>query len=127
MKKEGKYSEKKIFLALRKANFKVRPTALATAATFGLRTEADVASFILRGGLEDRKWQNTTELNKTDEFPKPIVDAYTFTTGRRKGYIAFYFQNDGKLVIKSLKPVEFEGNTIKSALIKAGILDGNSN
>ncbi|XDD41662.1 hypothetical protein AB3N58_10100 [Leptospira sp. WS60.C2] len=120
MTKEPKYSKKDVFSAIRKGNFEVRRKALGTSSTFGLRTEKDVANFILRGGLENLTFYNTTELDKTDEYPKPIVDAYNFTTGSRKGYIAFYFSNNGKLVIKSLKPDKYEGDTMKYAFIKAG-------
>ncbi|TGN10568.1 hypothetical protein [Leptospira ilyithenensis] len=120
MTKEPKYPKKDVLSALRKGKFKVQRKALGTAATFGLRTEKDVADFILRGGFENLVLLNTTELDKTDEYPKPVVDAYNFQTGSRKGYIAFYFSNDGQLVIKSLKPDKFEGDTMKNAFIKAG-------
>jgi hypothetical protein len=84
----------------------VRGEAMADAEKeFHLRTKEEILRFISNDGLENPKHRNTVPLEKNPEHPTPIdVDAYDFSSGKKTGYIAFYFRPGKKQwTIKSFK------------------------
>lgn len=73
---------------------------------FSLATKILLLNFIYEGGLESPKHINTKlwGMNPTPDIPIKI-DAYSFYTGLKYGYIAFRFNpNSGTWFIKSFKP-----------------------
>ncbi len=78
---------------------------------FGLRTRTALFDFIVNGGLENLTYRNTEPL-KTYKGPgaAPMIDAYNFSSGQKKGYIAFYKGFDGIWILKSFHRDEFTGD-----------------
>jgi hypothetical protein len=71
---------------------------------FGLATEGDIRTFINGGGLESPNYINTEPLGATpNPAEAPLVDGYSFLTGKIQGYLAFYRGPSGRWVIKSFK------------------------
>lgn len=71
---------------------------------FGLNTKNDVLEFIANDGLETPNHINTKIWERN---PKPenqiMVDAYSFYSGVKHGYLAFFFSHTNKWIIKSFK------------------------
>lgn len=74
-------------------------------AHFKLRTNSDVYAFIANGGLENLNHINTKEWeNNPNPETEIMVDAYDFYSGKKQGYIAFFFNpKTQKWIIKSFK------------------------
>ena len=71
---------------------------------FGLNTQQDVLSFIANDGLEDAFYINTKIWEKNPNQAHPImVDAYSFYSGAKPGYLAFLLSPTNKWIIKSFK------------------------
>ena len=70
---------------------------------FGLNTKAEIRSFIGNQGLQNITYVNTELWRyKPGRIKGDIyIDAYTFTTNQKTGYIAFMKGYDCKYVIKS--------------------------
>ena len=69
---------------------------------FGINTQADLLDFIGNNGLEDLVYINTEPWRKNPRKEKEIlVDAYSFHTNLKQGYIAFMIGFSGKYEIKS--------------------------
>jgi hypothetical protein len=86
-------------------NVVVLRNALTSASIdFGLNTAKEVMEFISNDGIENPKLINTKKWeNNPDEIPI-YVDAYSFYSGKKHGYLAFMFSNKTKKwLIKSLK------------------------
>jgi hypothetical protein len=73
---------------------------------FSLTTKPILLNFIYNGGMESPKHINTKLWEMNPEAGTPIkIDAYSFYTGLKYGYIAFRFNpNSGMWFIKSFKP-----------------------
>ena len=56
---------------------------------FGLLAQIDVVEFIANGGLVDKKFIHSEEYGQSMLTPKPMVDDYTFMSGKKMGYFAF--------------------------------------
>lgn len=57
---------------------------------FGLSTKKALLDFIGHGGLEDRHFVNTRLWQNNPHPENPVmIDAYTFSSGRKRGYLAF--------------------------------------
>ncbi len=78
---------------------------MTTARTdFNLLTQEQVQSFIANDGLENLQFKNSEPLDAKWGFdPLPMADAYTFTTGTKAGYLAFFYSPYGRWIIKSFK------------------------
>ncbi|MGJ0516009.1 MAG: hypothetical protein ACR65O_09730 [Methylomicrobium sp.] len=72
---------------------------------FGLNTKIAVLDFIASGGLETPHYINTKLWeNNPDPATSIMVDAYSFYSGPKQGYIAFFFNpKTNKWLIKSFK------------------------
>jgi len=80
--------------------------ALKTAADdFGIHGQDRLQEFIAEGGLEDLAFVvSETFRNWKGKPPIPVVDSYTFTTGTKDGYFAFFRNPDvGIFNLKSFK------------------------
>jgi hypothetical protein len=73
---------------------------------FHLYTEKDLLTFINGRGLENLQYINTMPWDFNPHKPPDIdIDAYSFYSGMKYGYIAFmYVPKTGKWRIKSFKP-----------------------
>jgi hypothetical protein len=84
----------------------VRPGAMETAERdFNLITQVAIIDFIRAGGCEKVTYIRTDDLETwRGDPPPPRVDSYSFYSGPKFGYLAF-FQNPltGQWVIKSFK------------------------
>ncbi len=83
--------------------------ALKTASeNFGIHGQDKLQAFISEGGLENLAFVVSEPFrNWKVKPPAPIVDSYTFTTGNKDGYIAFFRNPDvGIFNLKSFKPNE---------------------
>jgi hypothetical protein len=76
---------------------------------FGLNTQADLLEFIGNNGLQGLVFLNSEpwRLNPKKD-TEVLVDAYTFYSNRKNGYIAFMkaSQNNFRYVIKSFHMVQ---------------------
>lgn len=72
---------------------------------FNLHTETALLAFIAGGGLEDCNYINTEVWHLNPHKPPDVnVDAYSFYSGKKYGYIAFMFlPKTNKWRIKSFK------------------------
>ncbi|MGD0679744.1 MAG: hypothetical protein ABSC94_30535 [Polyangiaceae bacterium] len=71
---------------------------------FNLATKAEVLAFIANGGLESPVYENTAKWEHNPDPLVPIyVDSYEFTSGKKKGYIAFLLPVTKIWMIKSFK------------------------
>ncbi|MCK5355252.1 MAG: hypothetical protein KAJ63_09050 [Methyloprofundus sp.] len=71
---------------------------------FGLITQKDVLEFIANNGMESPSHINTKHWERNPQPTKPImVDAYSFYSGSKHGYLAFFFSHTNKWLIKSFK------------------------
>lgn len=69
---------------------------------FQLHTEDSILEFISNGGLQRLSFINRADFKAwTGKPPPPIVDAYNFYTGPKKGYLAFYQMPNWTWIIKS--------------------------
>ncbi len=71
----------------------VWPPALRDARYFGFRDrdERKILTFIASGGLEGVEFLKIEPWRGSPENPPPLVDAYSFWSGGKKGYIAFFY------------------------------------
>lgn len=69
---------------------------------FNLKTEKEILDFISNGGLEKPQLQNITS-KKKGQSQGVLVDAYTFLSRTKHGYIAFFKAPTGIWIIKSFK------------------------
>lgn len=83
----------------------VRGVAMHTArADFNLNTQKAVVDFIGSGGLENPQFINSILWRNNPDPSRIMVDAYSFFSGYKFGYIAFYYSlNEERWVIKSFK------------------------
>jgi len=84
----------------------VRPDPVRDAANyFKLKTTVEILSFICNDGLENFLHKNTKKWNQAGlKHKEADVDAFHFTSGEKRGYIAFmYLAKDRMWHIKSLK------------------------
>ena len=72
---------------------------------FGLNTKKAVLYFICNDGLESPHYINTKPWENNPDQSCPIqVDAYSFYSGPKQGYMAFFFSpKTNKWLIKSFK------------------------
>jgi hypothetical protein len=72
---------------------------------FGLITKKAVIDFVYNDGLESPHYINTTPWkNNPDPCCLILVDAYSFYSGPKQGYMAFFFNpKTDKWLIKSFK------------------------
>src|SRR5665213_138749 len=70
---------------------------------FDLKDKTEILDFIATGGLEGLNHINTRPLEKNSFGVEVSVDAYSFYTGDKYGYFAFYLTPNSDWVIKSLK------------------------
>jgi hypothetical protein len=72
---------------------------------FKLNTQQAVRDFIFNGGLEDLKFRHSDIWrNNPDPNVKIMEDEYSFRTGSKYGYLAFFQDpKKGKWIIKSFK------------------------
>ena len=71
---------------------------------FGLNTKQDVLNFIANDGLEEAFYINTKIWEKNPDPAHPVmVDAYSFYSGAKPGYLAFLLSPTNKWIIKSFK------------------------
>ena len=102
----------------------IRRQATIDAEYFGFhrRDSRRILKFISQKGLENLQFINSSPLRKTAEKPPPVIDAYSFRTGGKMGYISFYKQpRDGKWKIKSLKRHEQSNNALAEQLVKLNL------
>lgn len=86
---------------------------------FQQHTKDQLLSFIINDGLERRIYINSRELEKWNASPPaPIVDAYTFFSGPKKGYIAFYLAPTWYWILKSFHNDNHEGEIDRKDNIK---------
>lgn len=84
---------------------------------FNLRTEKDILNFIKNDGLENLLFLNTAPWKQN---PTIMVDAYEFTSGNKKGYIAYiYNKNTNKWFIKSFHLSENMNDQMAQAIKKS--------
>lgn len=90
---------------------------------FNLRTDKDILAFIINNGLEylsffnTKPWENNP--NKTTVI---MVDAYEFTSGGKRGYIAFFYNGyTKKWIIKSFHLSENMNDQMAQAIKKSEI------
>ena len=84
----------------------VWPPALRDAKYFGIRDrdKRKILEFISNGGLEYPDFIDSLPLRSSSETPQPLVDDYSFWSGCKKGYIAFFYsQKESQWEIKSFK------------------------
>jgi len=87
---------------------------------FNLRTEKDILNFIKNDGLENLLFFNTAPWKQK---PTIMVDAYEFTSGNKKGYIAFFFNTyTKKWNIKSFKLDKDSNDQMLQALEKSDVI-----
>ena len=100
------YDRQEFVQACREGTAIVWDKAMQTARDeLGLQTEESIREFIATGGLENPIYHATRALEKWKvPPPPPMVDSYKFSSGPKKGYIAF-FQSPvtGRWILKSFK------------------------
>lgn len=96
---------------------------------FNLTTKSQILEFITAGGLENMEFVNSTHYRISNEFPPPICDAYTFSSGSIRGYISiFYSQQNQRWIIKSLhRCCKRDETDFALAFRKAGMLNDEKN
>lgn len=67
---------------------------------FNLYTKKEVVEFIANTDFE---FINSKELEKMKNVPPYMVDAYSFHSGNKFGYMAFFKHKNGKFFLKSFK------------------------
>lgn len=73
---------------------------------FNLKNQQAIRDFIFSGGLEDLKHTHTDILRMMNPDPKTKImeDEYSFRTGSKHGYLAFFYnKKTDKWIIKSFK------------------------
>lgn len=93
--------------------------ALRDASYFGIkdRDERKVLKFISSGGLEDLDFIDSLPLRSSSETPQPLVDDYSFWSGWKKGYIAFFYSlRERQWEIKSFKEHKVVDNQLTAGL-----------
>ena len=70
---------------------------------FNLRTNNEILDFIYSGGLKNKIFKNSTvwKQNPDKQYIPIMIDSYEFTTGKKRGYIAFMCDKFNNWVIKS--------------------------
>ncbi len=92
---------------------------------FNLDDKTKVFQFIANDGLEDLRFINRKELEKSPFQQKVDVDAYHFRTGGILGYIAFYKSPiTNKWIIKSFHQSDQRSRIMEEAFLRSGILNG---
>ena len=91
---------------------------------FNLKTAKALLEFIANGGADEHEFVNTKDWENNPDKSNPIrVDAYEFLSMHRKGYLAFFRnENTQKWLIKSFHMSENRNCTMELALRKAGLL-----
>ncbi len=67
---------------------------------FNLYTQKEVVEFIVNNEFT---FINSKELEAIKNVPSFMVDAYSFCSGKKSGYMAFFKHKNGKFFIKSFK------------------------
>lgn len=101
----------------------VRGSAMETAERdFNLTTQADVIDFVANDGCETPTYIRTEDLEKwSGGPPPPQVDSYSFYSGPKFGYLAFFQNpNTGQWVIKSFKKNDQFGGFFQLAALFKG-------
>lgn len=94
---------------------------------FNLHTEQRIRNFIVGGGLENlsfiskKRWENNPDPTNI-----VMVDAYSFRTGGKKGYMAFLKAPTGLWLIKSFKLANDRSYEMEEAMRAAGLVRGES-
>jgi len=71
---------------------------------FGLNTKKAVLDFIYNDGIESPRYINTKPWEQNPDTSLILIDAYSFYTGSKQGYMAFFFSiKTGRWLIKSFK------------------------
>lgn len=71
---------------------------------FGLNTKKAVLDFIYNDGLENPHYINTKPWEQNPDSSLILIDAYSFYSGPKQGYMAFFFSTKtGRWLIKSFK------------------------
>lgn len=80
---------------------------------FGLYETSQVLAFIRSGGCQDLKFINTKPWENNPDKTQPIqVDGYEFITNKKRGYLAFlYNDKTKKWIIKSFHLAHSEGES----------------
>lgn len=88
----------------KKNHVKVLSKALESASAFNLYTEQAVLDFIYNDGLEKPQHINKRPWEKNPDPGLIWIDAYSFYSGPKQGYLAFFFSiKTGRWLIKSFK------------------------
>lgn len=72
---------------------------------FAFQTQLEVLDFIAHGGLQEPVFDNSTPLSKgpAQDIGR-LVDAYTFSYGKKTVYLAFYLNFKNIWIVKSFHP-----------------------
>ena len=90
---------------------------------FNLRTEKIILDFIISGGLENLFFLNTKPWEQNPNKTPIMIDAYEFTSGNKRGYIAyFYNETTKKWFIKSFHLSENMNDQMAQAIKKSELL-----
>jgi hypothetical protein len=90
---------------------------------FNLCTEKAILNFIKNDGLENLLFLNTKPWEQNPNKTTIMVDAYEFTSGNKKGYIAYiYNKNTNKWFIKSFHLSENMNDQMAQAIKKSELL-----
>lgn len=103
---DAAYDLNNLIKACGKINYvKVLGKAQESAGTdFGLYTEQAVCDFINDGGLEKPQYINTKPWENNPDPGLILIDAYSFYSGPKQGYLAFFFSiKTDRWLIKSFK------------------------
>ena len=71
---------------------------------FGLSTKKNVLDFIYNDGLENPQYITTKPWDRNPDPGLVMIDAYSFNSGPKQGYLAFFFSiKTRRWLIKSFK------------------------
>ena len=110
-------------LACEKGGVEVWLPARRDAMYFGIRDRdgKKILKFIASGGLEGIEFLKLAPWRGSPENPPPVIDAYSFWTGGKKGYIAFFYsQREKQWEIKSFKEHMDHDNQLTNKLKQLG-------
>ena len=113
------YNFDDLISACRTGEVEVWRPALRGAGYFSIRDRDGnkVLEFIAAGGLEGLEHISVESLRSSSDIPPPKVDAYSFWSGGKKGYIAFFYNpNERQWEIKSFKEYGDVDNQLTAGL-----------
>ncbi|MDH4318550.1 MAG: hypothetical protein OEV64_09195 [Desulfobulbaceae bacterium] len=87
---------------------------------FNLKNKQELLLFIYNDGLESLSFKNTKPWENNPRKDKPVfVDAYEFRSLGKLGYLAFFYNEAGKWIIKSFHLSENRNLSMEIAIKKA--------